>query len=124
MTTSSKAARMVAEITIPDFFIIESSFLKTHIILHDLCGVVYLSLVKFRNVSYNIVEPEMLDNSCIFEPTITLNGNPRLILVDVTPSAAHAVMAEEGRNRTADTHLALARSQKAGAGIAGSINDS
>ena len=46
-----------------------------------------------------------------------------MILTDVTPSAAFAVMAEEGRSRTAVTHLALARSQKAGAGIAGSLCD-
>lgn len=60
----------------------------------------------------------MCDNSCYFEPTVTLNGIPTLSC-GCQASSSHGHCAGEGRSMVAVTHLAIARSQNTGSGILG-----
>ena len=77
-----------------------------------------LPVVKCPNIGYNILNLRCTTTPVSFEPTFTLNGIP--ILPSGCQALTHLRIGREGKSFGCGfTHLARARSQKAGTGILG-----
>ena len=74
-------------------------------------------LVRYRCFGYNKGNLKCSITLVSFEPTFTLNGIP--ILSCGCQASTRKRIAGEGKSMVAVTHLAMARSQKARAGISG-----